>query len=1043
MKYPIQGCFPLGSGPFAREEAAIPSGRRANDTGAPDRNPAHSSSRFNALALGDDVLHLLAQCATDWEYWVDSQGNLAFVSPHCEAITGYKADRFLESPSLFLDIVHPDDRDLVMEHLHRSGTTEEAENHEPLRFRIVDRTGGVRLITHQCRPIYGKHGEFLGTQASNREVIRPSERERSPEDRECLYQTMVEDQTDPICRFKPDGELMFVNRAFRDCFGWQSGELIGDSFYQCLADEQREAVREKLALLRPDNPRFVYDQETVSTSGESRWHQWTFKGNFDAAGELVEVLSVARDITVCKMTEDALRDSEDRYRNLVNAIPDGVVAYDPDGRVTYLNDGFRRMYGWSKEELEEGSTVFVPPEELGCTLAAWQQTFAGEQVLLETRRNTKYGKVIDVQLRTAILRDQEGHTTESLVIHRDVTARNRAQLALQQAHDELERGVEERTRELAETNYKLRQEIEVRKKAEERLVESEYRNRALVENAPVGIMWCDTRGRIWQTNSKLLAILGLRSIYEEESINVFSHPPMVQSGIAEEIRRCAGSEEPVVYECLYLNDWGKSLWLRVHMVPTRDKNHRTNGVQAIVEDETLRRMAETALSESEERFRAVVETAKDCIFIKDKALVYTHVNPEFLRAVNLEKNRVLGKTDKDVFGAKDARYLMDLETRVLTEGRDVETTHYLTARGVHKTFDCIRVPLRTSNSEIIGICGIARDVTEREALEYRGPRTVGLYRSPVMETTLRQLLLAAESESIVLLLGESGSGKDFLAKYLHEHSHRAGGPFFAINCAALAASVAESELFGHEPGSFTGSRGRKRGLLEMAEGGTLLLNEIGELSLELQAKLLTFLDTQCFTRVGGEKTIRVNTRIVAATNRVLEQEVAAGRFREDLYYRLNVLAIRVPPLRERTEDIPFIAGDILEELSSKLGRSVAPGLDIAAMDYLCKHHWPGNVRELKNILERALILCRSDTVRPEDLTIGHGELPLSSNDKEIPVSISVSAEHTLNEALETAKRILIDKALQRSNQNVSAAARLLGVSRDALRYHIKALRIER
>lgn len=717
--------------------------------------------------------------------------------------------------------------------------------------------------------------------------------------------------------------------------------------------------------------------------------------------------------------------------------------FDPQGKATYMNKAFRMLYGWSTEDLSDDSTGFVPPEEKKATFAAWQQTFTGENVLLETRRKAKHGRLVDVQLQTAILRDHDGNMTESIVIHRDITGRKKAETALRKARELLERRVEERTRELAETNYKLRKEIEVRRKAEKKLGESEYRNRMLVENAPIGIMWSDTSGRISQANPNLLTILGLVSLEEEGSVNVFSHPPMVQAGISDEIRRCIESDAERVYECLYLNDWGKSLWLRVHMVPTKDTDGRTNGVQAILEDVTSRWEAETALSESEERFRAVVETARDCIFIKDRDLVYTHVNPAFLKALDLRPTQVLGKTDKDLFGEQEARYVMDLENRVLAEGRDLETTYNLTTHGVRKTFGCGWVPLRTSHEEITGICGIARDVTERKALEQRGPRTVGLHRSAVMEATLQKLLLAAQSETIVLLLGESGSGKDFLAKYLHDNSPRAGGPFFGINCAALAASVAESELFGHEPGSFTGSRGRKRGLLEMAEGGTLLLNEVGELSQELQAKLLTFLDTQCFTRVGGEKTIRVNTRIVAATNRELKEDVARGRFREDLYYRLNVLAIRVPPLRERREDIPFIAKDILNELSIKLGRQDPPMLDVTALDRLERHRWQGNVRELKNVLERALILCRSDTIRDEDLSVSEGDWALAPSDKEIPVSVSVSAQRNMNDALETAKRRMINGALRRTNGNVTKAARLLGVSRDALRYHLKNLRIER
>jgi DNA-binding NtrC family response regulator len=312
-----------------------------------------------------------------------------------------------------------------------------------------------------------------------------------------------------------------------------------------------------------------------------------------------------------------------------------------------------------------------------------------------------------------------------------------------------------------------------------------------------------------------------------------------------------------------------------------------------------------------------------------------------------------------------------------------------------------------------------------------------------MQATLNQIQLAAQSESIVLLLGESGSGKDYFAKYLHDQSRRSGGPFFAINCAALAPSMAESELFGHEPGSFTGSLGRKRGLLEIAEGGTLLLNEIGELPQELQAKLLTFLDTQSFTRLGGEKTIQVNARIVGATNRDLAKEVQIGRFREDLYYRLNVFSIRVPSLRERVEDIPLLAGDILESLSVKMGRSRPPVLHVSALEDISNYHWPGNVRELRNVLERALILCMGDVVKSEDINLP-GSVPHQSGDQDgISASVSVSGKNNLNKAVESAKRSMIVGALRRSEGNVSKAARILGISRDSLRHHMKMLDLDR
>lgn len=709
------------------------------------------------------------------------------------------------------------------------------------------------------------------------------------------YRQIVEAHTDPICRFVPDGTLTFVNDAYCAYFDKSEAEALSSSFFHLMSAAQRLEILAQLSAISPAGPIFDYEHKITLAPGEFRWIKWTVRGLFDEQGAMLEVQAVARDITARKLAEMATMKSQARYSNLIRAIPDGVVAYDPDGRVTYVNDGFINLYGWSREELLGRSIDFVPLEEQQRTLDAWQRTFQGEPVLFETKRRTRDGKLLDIQLRTAILLDRHGNVTESIVIHRDITERKKSEKALQRAHDELEHRVRERTAEL---------------------------------------------------------------------------------------------------------------------------------------------------SESEERFRAVFETAQDCIFLKDRDLVYTHVNPAFLKALDLPESTVIGKPGEQIFEASESSYIRDLEHRVLG-GQVVEATYNLTTNGSTKTFHCIRVPMSNASGDTIGVCGIARDVTDRKALERRCPRAEARYRSRLMEATREQIRLAAQSESIVLLLGESGSGKDYLAKYLHEHSRRAGGPFFAINCAALASSVAESELFGHEAGSFTGARGRKRGLLEMAEGGTLLLNEIGELSQELQAKLLTFLDTQSFTRVGGEKMVQVNARIVGATNRKLDKELEAGRFREDLYYRLNVFNIRVPSLRERKEDIPFLAEDILESLSAKLGRSSPPILAEPALEALIAYHWPGNVRELRNVLERALILCRGHSIRAEDLNIPNASADDEGGEKEIGVSLSVSAQQTLNDALESAKRSIIVSALGRCSGNVSAAARLLGISRDALRHHLKMLHLDR
>jgi DNA-binding NtrC family response regulator len=340
-------------------------------------------------------------------------------------------------------------------------------------------------------------------------------------------------------------------------------------------------------------------------------------------------------------------------------------------------------------------------------------------------------------------------------------------------------------------------------------------------------------------------------------------------------------------------------------------------------------------------------------------------------------------------------------------------------------------PLRDAEGKITGIFGIVRDVTGRKQKDRNHAPFAEEYSSKAMRSTLSMARRAAPLTSTVLLLGESGSGKDYVAKYIHDNSTRTNGPYFAVNCAAISSTLAESELFGHEKGAFTGAAGRKRGMLELAEGGTLLLNEIGDLPLLLQAKLLTFLDTKKFTRVGGEREISVNARIIAATNRDLEKAVEEGTFRHDLFYRFSVIKIKVPPLRERMEDIPALAKEIVSRLATDMQLKSVPPLDAAMMEALAQYHWPGNVRELRNVLERALIV--SEGKRCEIL------LPSPSNSRPRP-EVATGSEfrgRTLREVTDEITRAMCLDALEQCNGNKREAARILGIARDSLYRYLK------
>jgi PAS domain S-box-containing protein len=452
-----------------------------------------------------------------------------------------------------------------------------------------------------------------------------------------------------------------------------------------------------------------------------------------------------------------------------------------------------------------------------------------------------------------------------------------------------------------------------------------------------------------------------------------------------------------------------------------------------VEERTAElRKAVGALRASEERFRAIFRSATDCIFVKDPELRYTDANPAMESLLGRSRDRLLGRTDEELYGKRAAARIREVELRVLG-GESIETEQTRPVKGADLTFLDIRVPLKDKEGGIVGLCGISRNITERKRVVPHADAAVADYPSKAMRRTLRQALQAAATDSTILLLGESGSGKDFLARHIHDNSNRADGPFFAMNCAALAQELAESELFGHEAGSFTGARGRVRGLLELAEGGTLLLNEIGELPATIQAKLLSFLDTKTFCRVGGRKTIEVDARLIAATNRDLKAEVDEGRFRQDLFYRLNVFSVTVPPLRERKEDIPMLVEEIVAELATELRLTSAPAVDAEVLEQLTGYKWPGNVRELRNVLEHGLILSPGSKLTIEPMA---GE---AFDATEWYWTVGFPPPESINEAVNNMRRRMIAEALRRSGGNKQEAARLLGISRFSLRRQMQTL----
>ncbi len=407
-----------------------------------------------------------------------------------------------------------------------------------------------------------------------------------------------------------------------------------------------------------------------------------------------------------------------------------------------------------------------------------------------------------------------------------------------------------------------------------------------------------------------------------------------------------------------------------------------------------------------------------------------------------EKFPDLGRADVFIFDVRlpDGSGI-DLLKHV--QGRDVPAPaimisgHATIADAVEATragaFDFLEKPLSRDRVLLALKNALQQSTLKNENQKLRelvGPSPKMIGASPAFLRAVEQASMAAQSDARVLLIGESGTGKELLAEHVHANSPFSAGPFVKVNCAAIPTELIESELFGHEKGSFTGATSARRGKFELADNGTLFLDEVGDLHPGSQAKLLRVLQEGEFHRVGGEASIRVAVRVVSATNRDLTQLVAQGKFREDLYYRLSVVPIRVPALRERPQDVRPMAEYFLEDFTRR--NNFRPkSIDPDVFDALEQYHWPGNARELRNVVERMAILTAEDR-------IGRAAIPV-----ELRLARDAGPRSTVHEARESAEREHLMRALEESRWNVSGAARALGMERTNLHKRIRALGLVR
>ncbi|MGA8830609.1 MAG: PAS domain S-box protein, partial [Desulfomonilaceae bacterium] len=542
----------------------------------------------------------------------------------------------------------------------------------------------------------------------------------------------------------------------------------------------------------------------------------------------------------------ALQMAHDKYIDLYDYAPVGYLTADNKWIIYEANLTATRLLGVDRMSLI-GKPIarFVFKEDSDSCYLQLQQLFATQEKLIcELRFVKENGDQFYAQLEGVAVEDKEGRSTFARLILSDITERKLAEKKLRNAKAELETEVLERTAKLRETNEQLISELIERKQMAEALRDSEKRFRFLFERSGAIMLLIEPEsGSIKDANTAAAKYYGYPHAYlckmRIQDINCIAPEEVFAQMRGAKL----GQQSYFVFP--HRLSTGEIRTVEVHSSAIEMKGRTL--LFSIVHDITERKLAAEELKQSEERFRAIFEGTNDLIGIKDLSFRYTHVNPAMARLHGVPVSEMLGKTSEDFLKKEAAEHIRELDTRALS-GESIEEISTREIRGVPMTFHEVRIPIHNGLGDIIGVCVTSRDVTDlnrrmQDTQEF-APQE---YRSEVMIAVLKQTAFAAAGKSVILLLGESGAGKDYIAKYIHKRSAYSSGPYFSINCAAVPSELAESELFGHEAGAFTGAVRRKRGLLELAEGGTLLLDEVGELSPALQAKLLTFLDTRTFT----------------------------------------------------------------------------------------------------------------------------------------------------------------------------------------------------
>jgi len=699
-------------------------------------------------------------------------------------------------------------------------------------------------------------------------------------------------------------------------------------------------------------------------------------------------------------------------RQIVDGISAPLAVMTPDGALEIVNRPILEYFGKTAEELKEWTTTdAVHPEDLPRVLSAWRQSIeSGQPFTDEHRQRRSDGVYRWFQVQGLPVRDAEGRIVRWCVLQTD---------------------------------------IDERKRAEEALRESERELRQLVDSVPGMIAVADSMGKLQYANKRLLDFLGMTTDELAASFVEPIHPDERDTMHNEWLRSSAVGQAVEVVQRLRRFD-GVYRWVHVRVDPLRDAGGRIVRWYGLHTDIDDQRRAEERVRQSERELRQILDLTPQHVteFGPDGSRLYNNRAALDYHGLTLEEWQ--SAEFQTLLHPEDAERVMREQPVNFQRGSAFETEMRLRKRDGQSRWFLVRFrPMLDEQGRLTRWYAAATDIDDRKQAEQRLHNENVALREEIdsasmfeeivgtsarLQTVLSRVAKVALADSTVLISGETGTGKELVARAIHRRSRRSSRAFVSVNCGAIPRDLIASELFGHEKGAFTGATQRRLGRFELAEDGTIFLDEIGELPAETQIALLRVLQEHEFERLGSAVSIRTNVRVIAATNRDLEAAVAAGTFRSDLFYRLNVFPIEVPSLRERRDDIPLLVEYFINRYARKAHKSFQT-VHKQSLDLLQSYSWPGNIRELQNVIERSVIVCETGTFAVDESWLSRR-----------PVASEQSSRSDVLKRLPAQEKAIIEAALRESGGRVygpSGAAAKLGIARSTLESKIKLLKINK